>query len=134
MEKVKRNVVVFVLLLVVGMAYGYLSAVRNENPYYPVPGEFNVPEERMVKAWHWQPSPVWLPSYILCNVPRNGFGIEETRSGFLFRSEAKRSLYFRASTILGGGMGVVVAGIAMVVLRKSKRGAGPLGHPDRGDS
>jgi hypothetical protein len=112
MNRALATVALVWAIAVIGGFYGRLSAFQNQNPYYPVPGASNVPERDIANAWHWQPSPLWLPSYLLCKIPTNGYGITETRSGFLFRNEAKRQLYFRASTTLGFLLGLALAGIA----------------------
>jgi len=119
-------------LVVVGLLYGYISALHNQNPYYPVP-KTGSPEkfwfELKSRAWDWQPSPLWLPSYLLCKVPPGepGIGIFWSRSGYLFRSYAGLYLYRFSSTILGGVMGLILAKaiIAIKTLkqkRKSNRG------------
>jgi len=131
-----RNLIIFFGLIVLGVVYGYISALWNQNPYFPVPGGgYEGPRGREDKAWHWQPSPLFLPSYILCKVRRNGFGITRTRSGFLFRSEAKRSLYIRTSTILGGGIGLIlaIATITIGTLKQRKRQTEPVGPADASD-
>ena len=124
----KRSLAIFLGLIVLGVAYGYVSALCNRNPYYPVPaGEYSLPNEYIAKAWHWQPSPLFLPSYLLCKVPRNGFGIHETRSGFLFKSEANYSLYIRTSTILGAAIGTFIAVILVTAekIKEKKKIAAP---------
>lgn len=110
-SKMKRIGIILIVAIVLGSGYGCLSALMNQNPY-----DYTVTKD----AWHWQPSPVWFPSYILCKVPRNGFGITHTRSGYLFRSEVNRKAYFIASTILGGILGGVVAGLVLAVTRKRR--------------
>jgi hypothetical protein len=105
----KRTGMILIVAGVLGSGYGCLSAFLNQNPY-----DHTVTKD----AWHWQPSPVWLPSYLLCMFPRNGFGITHTRSGYLFRSEANRRKYFTGSTILGGFLGSVAAGIVLVATRR----------------
>lgn len=112
-------------LTLVGLVYGYISALHNQNPYYPVP-ESQLPEKTWIeleqckeyihRAWSWEPSPLWLPSYLLCKVPGGpGFGISSTKSGYLFRSSGHRVVYMCTSTILGGllglALGVVIAAI-----------------------
>ena len=114
-------------LTLIGLVYGYISALHNQNPYYPVP-QSAAPEkfwleidiskcpEYASRAWDWRPSPVWLPSYLLCKVPGEpGLGISYTRSGYLFRSTGFLILYRCASTVLGGllglALGVIIAAI-----------------------
>jgi hypothetical protein len=120
-NKMKRIGIILIVAIALGLGYGCLSGILNQNPYYPVPGEYNIPEVDMAKAWHWQPSPVWLPSYLLCKVPRNGFGITDTRSGYLFRSEADRKTYFIASTIVGGIIGCLAGCASLLIRRKEGR-------------
>jgi hypothetical protein len=67
-------------------AYGYFSSVQNTNPY----NEAGAPPAPLGAAWGWRPSPVWLPSDLLCVVPKNGYGIEHTRSGYGFRNDHDR--------------------------------------------
>ncbi len=107
-------------ILVLGVAYGYLSATHNQNPYYPIPGANELPNEKRANAWHWEPSPFWLPSYLLCKVPKNGFAITHTKSGYFFRSNAHRLLYICASTFLGGGPGLILA-IIIINIKKAKQ-------------
>jgi len=114
-------------LTLLGLVYGYVSALHNQNPYYPVPKKA-VPEkfwldlgkchENRVRAWNWQPSPFWLPSFLLCKLPPGepGIGISATRSGYLFRSNAHRLLYRWSSTILGGFMGLLIAMAAVKII------------------
>lgn len=92
--------------LVLGAGYGWLSALRNSNPYAE-PGA--VSAATLGERWGWRPSPAWLPSYVLCVGPRNGYGISRTRSGYLFRTQADRAKYTVASALLGGVMGVLAA-------------------------
>jgi len=107
----KKTGVILALAIVLGSGYGCLSAFLNQNPY-----DYTVTKD----AWHWQPSPVWLPSYVLCKVPPNGFGITHTRSGYLFRSEADRRKYFTGSIIAGTILGLVVSGLVLLLTRRKK--------------
>lgn len=111
--------------LVVGLFYGYVSALHNQNPYYPVPKSC-MPQTTWIQlekcegyiemAWHWKPSPFWLPSYLLCNVPGGpGFGIMSTKSGYLFRSNADLILYVSSSTILGGLLGLALGAVIAAI-------------------
>jgi hypothetical protein len=102
---VKRILLLSALMVLAGTAYGWVSAAQNQNPY---------DNRTDTRAWHWQPSAVWLPSYLLCQWPRNGIGITHTRSGWLFRSEAERDFYYTASALIGGGLGGGVAGILLL--------------------
>ena len=96
------------VVALVGLAYGYISALHNRNPYYPVPGE-KYASEYQTRAFSWQPSPLWIPSYLLCKVPRGepGIGISWSKSGYLFRSYAGLYVYELASAVLGAGMGML---------------------------
>jgi hypothetical protein len=96
--------------IIIGMLYGYISALNNQNPYYPVKGKNIVSDEYMSEAWHWKPSFFWLPSYILCKVPpgENGIGITHTKSGYLFRNDINRYIYISTSTFLGGIFGLII--------------------------
>ncbi len=106
----KAFIVLVVATLLVGSVYGYMSAVHNRNPYY---------EPRFVEdsygGYRWQPSPLWLPSYILCNLSA---GIAHTKSGYLFRSEADRAAYTLCSVAMGliPGIALIVAGLFRVKL------------------
>ena len=62
----KAKTIILVAGIVLGLVYGALSALHNQNPY-----GHTVNRDA---AWHWQPSAVWLPSYLLCKAPRNGLG------------------------------------------------------------
>ena len=116
----KKTITICAVLVILGGAYGFLSAKRNQNPCYSVTGDLLVPREETGKAWQWQPSPAWLPSYLLCVVPRNGFGISRTRSGYLFRSQEDRMAYTMGSTVLGGGFGLLL-GMGIGKLAESRR-------------
>lgn len=100
------------VLIIIGSLYGFISAVRNQNPYYPAVGSQVASEEQMFKAWDWEPSPIWFPSYLLCKIAKNSQGnwaaIAYTKSGYLFRSQIERVVYFTSSTILGSLIGVAL--------------------------
>jgi len=125
-----------ILMMILGGGYGFLSATQNRNPYYSPSGDLLVPQAEIGKAWRWQPSPVWLPSYLLCIMPWNGFGISHTRSGYLFRSPEKLTTYTVASAALGVGVGCVlgiVAGVVQKSRRKSNQQLQPIaGKPGSG--
>jgi len=95
------KLIIIVVFIIIGFIYGLVSAFINQNPHYPAVGSQVANEEQMLKAWRWEPLPIWFTSYTLCKVPRNGFGICHTRSGYLFRSKCGRILYFTGSTVLG---------------------------------
>jgi hypothetical protein len=100
---------VLVVAAVLGLVYGLLSAHLNQNPY-----DCNVTR----LAWHWAPSPVWLPSYARCKVPPNGLFISHTRSGYLFRTERSRRAYIAVSAMLGATLGLTVGAGALAVRRR----------------
>ena len=128
-EEMMKIMTICILLMILGGGYGFLSAIQNQNPHYSVSGDLLVSEADRVKAWSWQPSPAWLPSYLLCVLPQNGFGISHTRSGYLFRSQEKRTVYIAGSTILGVGLGCVVAiasGLIQMARRRSNRQIQPI--------
>jgi len=120
-------------LVVLGLLYGYISTLHNQNPYYPVP-ESALPEKvwfelnhtKLINwAYDWRPSPLWLPSYILCKLPPGepGIGIFWSKSGYLFRSYAGLYLYRFTSTIVGGVMGLILTKtiIAIKALKQRKK-------------
>ena len=119
MTPVRRRIV-FLVLLVAGAGYGYLSALQNQNPHYPPLGS-DVPNAKRVKAWHWSPSPLWLPSYLLATVPRNGLGIRHTRSGYLFLNQQDRLIYFGGSLAIGAFLVALPAGVILVFIRRTVR-------------
>ena len=94
-----KAALIVLLVCLIGVAYGFVSALQNQNPY----------ESSTADAWHWQPSAIWLPSFILCRWPPNGVGIAHTRSGYLFRSDSDRRLYFAASSVVGVGLAAICA-------------------------
>jgi len=108
---------VLIGLALLGAAYGWVSALQNTNPYY----EPGAPPAPYGDKWGWQPSPVWLPSYLLCVVPTNGYGIHRTRSGYLFRDDGGRRRYLVASVLIGGAMGLLTGAGALVVRRACSR-------------
>lgn len=106
-----------------GLAYGLVSGVLNRNPHYE-PGAPPPTTTPNFAAWAWEPSRAWLPGYLVCVVPRNGYGITRTRSGYLFRTNGDRARYTAASTLIGGLMGCLVAApfvIAPVMRRWATR-------------
>ena len=125
----KTRTIILIVAIFLGAGYGAVSAFLNQNPYYTVPGEYDGLEKDMAKAWHWQPSPVWLPSYLLCKFPRNGIGITHTKSGYLFRTEAKRNTYFVISSILGAIMGAIIGGGMLFLARRRKKERGEQKGP-----
>ena len=125
--KTKRIILVAIML---GSVYGLVSAIMNRNPYYPVIGKQTLPHEDMGKAWHWEPSPLWLPSYLLCKVAKhslgNWAGVYYTMSGFLFRSKFDFLLYSIGSTIIGGVIGMLLACMVKVAMKKPEANTNPV--------
>jgi hypothetical protein len=117
-----RPVYVVLLGAILGTSYGYTSAIANQNPHYRVGGTL-VAGSTQVQAWHWIPSRLWLPSYLLCTIPRNGYGIAYTRSGYLFRSSEDRRNYIMASSQMGAGLGALGA-LCGLVMRMFVRQSG----------
>jgi len=120
-------------LTLIGLVYGYISALHNQNPYYPVPhsqtaslrklwSELEQCNEYMSRAYTWRPSPFWFPSYLLCKVPPGepGIGIFWSKSGYLFRSYTGLYLYRFSSTVLGGALGLILA-IIIINIKKAKQ-------------
>jgi hypothetical protein len=120
-------------LVLIGLLYGYISALHNQNPYYPVPhsqtaslrklwSELEQCNECMSRAYTWRPSPFWFPSYLLCKVPPGepGIGIFWSKSGYLFRSYAGLYLYRFSSTVLSGALGLILA-IIIINIKKAKQ-------------
>lgn len=118
---IKALKLIFVTTLVfAGGFYGFLAAYYNQNPYYPPVGSETSSKEQMFKAWDWEPSPVWFPSYFLCKIPRNGFGIRHTRSGYVFLAQDERVIYFTASTFIGMAFSVILGmGIRKLIEMKN---------------
>ena len=115
----RTGIVIVAVAAALGLGYGYASGLVNQNPYYPRPGEMNVAAKDWAAARHWQPSPVYLPSYLVCTVPRNGLGISHTKSGYLFRSAGDRRLYLAASALVGGVL-IGVPGVAAALLVRAR--------------
>ena len=116
----RSKFLLIIVLAVAGCAYGILSARMNQNPYSSALGSGSSAGGDLQLAWNWEPSPLWLPSYLLCKCPPNGIGISYTRSGYLFRSEAARTFYFVGSGVVGAVFGLLV-GFAIVILRKREK-------------
>ena len=111
---------IIVATMSIGLVYGGLAAFRNQNPYYPIPDQYDISLADLEKAWRWEPSALWLPSYLLCKCPPHGFGITNSKSGYLFRSQGNRTIYRVGSTVLGGLMGFLVGASVAFPRRKAK--------------
>ena len=131
----KRKTIILLAAIVLGLGYGWVSAKKNQNPYYPIPGQHNVPEGDMAKAWHWEPSPQWLPGYLLCKVAKNSqvnwAGIRYTKSGYLFRNRSDLWIYSIAGTIIGGVMGMLLGCVVKAALKGPEAKTKPVepAHP-----
>lgn len=66
-----KPLLVIIALLVAGGAYGHFSAARNKNPYPVAAHEGMSPEDikEIALGKVWQPSPAWLPAYLVATVP-----------------------------------------------------------------
>jgi len=115
----KRTIIVIVF--VVGSFYGLVSAIVNRNPYYSIPKQ-GVAEADMAKAWEWEPSELWLPSYVLCKMAKhsggNWAGVTYTKSGYIFRTRSDFGIYFIASIIIGGVAGVLLGCMVKAAVRE----------------
>lgn len=98
---------IFFVWIVMGFGYGHVSARMNIPASRPGDDGQSRPVE-------WEPSAVWLPSYMLYQFHVCVFG---DKRGWLPLDGDDESRYERASQIVGGGMALIVAGIALVVRR-----------------
>lgn len=134
----KRKTIILIAAIVLGLVYGWISAKKNQNPYYPVPGEHNVAKEEMHKAWGWEPSPQWLCGYLLCKVAKNTqgnwAGVTYTKSGYLFRNRFDLRIYSIAGTIIGGVMGMLLGYVVTAVLKGTEAKTKPVEPAHLGDS
>lgn len=134
----KRKNIILIATIVLGLVYGWISAKKSHNPYYPIPGESNVAEEELHKAWDWEPSPHWLPGYLFCKVAKNTegnwAGVTCTRSGYLFRNRFDLWIYYIACTIIGGVMGMLLGFAGTAVLRGEGAETKPVEPADTSDS
>ena len=121
----EKKIIIVISLVTIATIYGFFSAYYNQNPYYSSVGSETINRQEMFKAWSWEPSPAWIPSYILCKLPCNGFGIHHTKSGYMFRTTSGRKLYFAVSTIIGLIFGVIIGTCIMVII-KIGRQASPV--------
>ena len=124
---IKTRHIILPAVTVLGLAYGLLSASMDTNPYddHGVRPDGS-PDGR---ARHWKPSPVWLPAWLLCKMPRNGIGISHTKSGYVFRSETGRRVYRLGSTLLGGVLFFLAGCVVLAVTRRKEKPAAPPPGP-----
>ena len=107
----RKRFILLVSLILAGIIFGYVAA-RMNTPYRVVDGE------RKNAGMAWSPSPVWLPSYLLCAIPRNGIWLVHTRSGWMFRFGQDEIYYSIASCVVGGIGGLVIAIPAISLFRR----------------
>ena len=132
------RILVFCLIVIVGGTYGYVSALQNVNPY-PIFREEGMPASEAAKipqGKDWRPSLAWLPSYLICTVPKKtvtakppkgmessnirettvvGIGLKNANGrGYTFTNSMARSTYNMWSTALGATMGLLVAVVVSV--------------------
>lgn len=135
---------IIILLLAAGAFYGYLSAANNTNPdpIERMEGE-RIPQARIDAGKAWQPSPVWLPSYLVATVWKDsrtikhgplagrqinsvGYGMTNVDGrGYAISNAMQRGKYQTASIAVGAVMGLLLAIIlmlatGMVTLRKRR--------------
>ena len=118
-----RPVLLLVGLTLLGAIYGYVSAKQNVNPYRASAPEIPEPAEQATQRQAWRPSPLWLPSYLVCVVPRRtirrtlpggevefhvvGYGMESVNGkGY---SIGHRTKYVLASAGVGAVFGLAAA-------------------------
>ena len=126
MNAMKRKASIVLWMVAAGLCYGFLSAGMNRNPHYGLIGGDRVdPVEEEGLAWDWEPSVVWLPSYLLCKVARNTgknwAGVTYTKSGYMFRSRFDLFAYFVFAGIIGALMGWLIGVGIKVKGRKGSR-------------
>src|SRR5262249_42049563 len=80
--------------------------------------------ERFDRAKWWRPSPLWLPSFLICQVR---FGVQyEPYAGYHFRSVGTWIVFYEASALLGGLLGAGVGAAIAAVMRRRDKTAEPL--------
>ena len=129
----RRRARVVRIAALIGLLYGLASAFVNQNPHYswfgsgfsaPPGTPLSVINERFDRAAAWRPSPLWLPSYLLCLVR---FGIEHERApGYHFKSVGTAVVYVESSALLGGLLGAGVGAAIAAFMRRRDRTAEPL--------
>lgn len=121
--------------IVVGMVfagawYGLLSAMMGRNPHYKAIGSDRVyAYEEEGPAWDWEPSPGWLPSYLLHKIAKhtgeNWAGVSYTKSGYVIRSWTDMILFFIGSAFVGALMTWLVGICVSMVLDRVYGGREP---------
>jgi len=126
-----KPLVLVVALAAAGATYGFFSAEKNRNPVrFPDAEQGQAPPEQLARVREWHPSPVWLPSWLVCEVPRwkrsrvdpvqpqagrqelpvVGAFLENVNDrGYAFVGKNARSRYSTASMAVGAGLGILVA-------------------------
>ena len=132
------RILVFSLIDIVGGVYGYVSALQNRNPYRIAREREMSPSEaaKIPLGKAWRPSPAWLPSYLICTVPKKtvtakvpkgmessnirettvvGIGLKNVNGrGYAFANSMYRSTYNIWSLAVGAIMGLLVAAVVSV--------------------
>lgn len=91
-----QNVVLIVALI--GGTYGLIGSLVNINPY-TVKSAIGLDEGVSIdEALGWEPSPVWLPSYLTYTWH---IGVKQRKGFWYFPSPAAFALYMATSTFLG---------------------------------
>jgi hypothetical protein len=114
------KLIILVAVILAGVCYGWVSGLFNQNPHYPEPGKSELTGPDHTRAWNWKPSPLLLPSYLVCVLPEDGYGIEKTPKGYMFRTEEDRKKYIKASAVVGGVIGLVL-GLGIVIMIPGKK-------------
>lgn len=135
-----KPLLVIIALLVAGGTYGYFSAVKNKNPYPAAVHEGMSPEDikKVSLGKAWQPTPIWLPAYLVAKVPHwtltppnptgasaipdaydvIGYGLENRREAVKEGLKPKKWIgyqmrnrldYRLTSMTVGAAMGLVIA-------------------------
>jgi len=117
--KAKHIPFLFVAALMLGLLYGYLSAYFNVDAYFGVRNGGLVTDVSSEVA---KPSPVWLPSWLLCRLRRGGLFAYPTKHGDSLRhSQMQRNDFYLISTMLGGAIAALLFVIRCVVYEKTQR-------------
>jgi hypothetical protein len=95
----RRRRLRFILLFALpGVVYGIVSAYMNQNPFF---GWFSATVDHISKidyAAQWEPSPVWLPSYLHSQA---GVGMSHTRGlGYYFSSFFGWLVFYLGSVLI----------------------------------
>jgi hypothetical protein len=113
-RRARRNAasIAAIAVAIIGTVYGALSATANQFRYRPEPdhrfsseiADDQLSEPTRHAMWEqWRPSPFWLPSYIVWEMPPWLFpGTRRTMSGYMFDNESWcKPCYYAWSSTLG---------------------------------